>query len=137
MGCHFIKPKSPRLPMSRGWWSGVALESLAGLQELFFHLLGYNSMEGMSLVLPWPKCIIHRHAHLCPLLLSLLSISKIKSNVVPKRWKIIFKPRLLSSALRRNSRTLRNRLILALWSQWRKPDLLMEASTRRTANHVM
>lgn len=55
-------------------------------------------------------------------------LAKIKSNVVPKRWKIIFKPRLLSSALRRNSRTLRNRLILALWSQWRKPDLLMEAS---------
>lgn len=86
---------------------------------------------------PWKGCLWSclgpnasstEHAGLCPFLLSLMSLAKIKSNMVPKRWKTIFKPCPLSPAFRRKSRTLRNRPILALWSQWRKPDLFMEAS---------
>lgn len=94
----------------------------------------------LSVTTPWKRCLWSclgpnasptEHAHLCPFLLSLLSLAKIKSNVVSKRWKTIFKPCPLSPALRRKSGTLRNRPILALWSQWRKPDFLMEASATK------
>ena len=117
MGCHFIKPKSPRCPRAGAEWAVQPLRAWQACRNYF---------PPLSVTTPWKGCLWSclgpnasptEHAHLCPFLLSLLSLAKIKSNVVSKRWKTIFKPCPLSLALRRKSRTLRNRPILALWSQ--------------------
>ena len=128
MGCHFIKPKSPRCPWAGTEWAVQPLRAWQACRSYFPTPLVTTPWKGCLWSCLDPNASSTEHAGLCPFLLSLMSLAKIKSNMVPKRWKTIFKPCPLSPAFRRKSRTLRKRPILALWSQWRKPDLFVEAS---------
>ena len=67
MGCHFIKPKSPRSLRAGGQAGCAALASLAGGPELFSTPLCHSSVERISLA----QMYYLQSNYLCPFLGSL------------------------------------------------------------------
>lgn len=106
-------------PMSRGWVSGAASRALA-CRSYFFHPFGYNSMKGSwSCLGPNASSTEHTSALF---FLACCLLAKIKSNVVPKRWKIIFKspPPVLST--QEELKNTKKQTDPGFMEQWRKPE---------------